>query len=274
MTIRNLLIALVLTISGAPALGSPPERVVSLNLCTDQLAMLVAAPGQMVSVSQLSSDPRYSSMVSEAAALTPNSGQAEEIAHLRPDLVLAGRYTTQTTVRMLERLGMRVEVFEPENSIEDIRQNLLRMGQVLHRQERADDLVAAMDRRIETLRAKLEPDRPDAVLYYSGGYTSGSDSLADDILGHAGLTNLAAELGLSSGGTLPLEALVLAGPDIIIKGQRYAAPSRGQEMLDHPALTKLMGPSRVSLDTSPPWTCGTPFTVAVIANLAREARAK
>ncbi len=43
--------------------AGPPERVVSVNLCTDQLAMLLAAPGQLISVSHLASDPLSSSMV-------------------------------------------------------------------------------------------------------------------------------------------------------------------------------------------------------------------
>ncbi|MEO0811096.1 MAG: hypothetical protein AAFW82_10790, partial [Pseudomonadota bacterium] len=37
----------------ANASDAAPRRVVSMNLCTDQLAMLLAAPGQLYSVSYL-----------------------------------------------------------------------------------------------------------------------------------------------------------------------------------------------------------------------------
>ena len=36
----------------APA-GAEPRRVASLNLCTDELLLLIAAPGQIVSVTHL-----------------------------------------------------------------------------------------------------------------------------------------------------------------------------------------------------------------------------
>jgi iron complex transport system substrate-binding protein len=48
--------ALVITFAGAAA-ADAPARVVSVNLCTDQLAMLIAAPGQLQSVSWLAADP-------------------------------------------------------------------------------------------------------------------------------------------------------------------------------------------------------------------------
>jgi iron complex transport system substrate-binding protein len=37
----------LLALFAAPA-AAAPARVVSMNLCTDQLAMLLAAPGQLV----------------------------------------------------------------------------------------------------------------------------------------------------------------------------------------------------------------------------------
>jgi iron complex transport system substrate-binding protein len=46
----------------ASAFAEPPRRVVSMNLCTDQLAMLVAAPGQLLSVSRIARDPRVSAL--------------------------------------------------------------------------------------------------------------------------------------------------------------------------------------------------------------------
>ena len=79
--------------SGAAA--ERPQRVVSMNLCTDQLAMLLAAPGQLISVSYLAQDARSSAMAEAAQGFEMNHGLAEEIAFLRPDLVLAGRYTTR-----------------------------------------------------------------------------------------------------------------------------------------------------------------------------------
>lgn len=93
------------------AAAEPPRRVVSANLCTDQLAMLIAAPGQLVSVSQVARDPVSSAMAAEAEGFAVNHGTAEEIFLLAPDLVLAGEYLRSDARLTLERLGLRVETF-------------------------------------------------------------------------------------------------------------------------------------------------------------------
>ena len=73
MVIRGRLAALAFAGSLAlPAFAEAPGRVVSINLCTDQLAMMLAAPGQLVSVTYLAQDPRASVMTAEARAYPVN----------------------------------------------------------------------------------------------------------------------------------------------------------------------------------------------------------
>ena len=84
-----------------------PERVVSINLCTDQLAMMLAAPGQLVSVSYLARDVRSSAMAAQAEAFAINRSRTEEIYLLEPDLVLGGTFSTPGTVSMQLRLVRR-----------------------------------------------------------------------------------------------------------------------------------------------------------------------
>src|SRR5690606_34859374 len=84
---------LLALVCAAGAASAAPARVVSMNVCTDQMAMLVAADGQLRSVTHLATDPQTSAMVDEAKAFPVNHGLAEEIFLMRPDLVLAGTYT-------------------------------------------------------------------------------------------------------------------------------------------------------------------------------------
>src|SRR6056297_3507789 len=83
-----------------------PRRVVSINLCTDQLAMMLAAPGQLISVSDLAADPHRSAMAEAARAYPVNHGRAEEVYLLDPDLVLTGAYNARATVEMLRGVGL------------------------------------------------------------------------------------------------------------------------------------------------------------------------
>lgn len=255
----------------AVAADAPPSRVVSINLCTDQMALLLAAPGQLVSVSHLAVDPVSSQVADLVGDLPLNHGQAEEVALMRPDLVLAGRYTAQETVRMLERLGYRVESFAPETSLADIRANLRQMGAVLGQGARAEALIAEMDTTVARLDG-LPPSDKVAALYYSGGFTEGGASLGHEILTQAGLRNLTAEMGLPYGGVLGIEEVLLHQPDIIVRGQAFAGYSRAEAMLSHPVLAAYIAASGVSVGTSPAWTCGTPRVAQEILDLARSLR--
>lgn len=264
--IRALGLVGALLAAPAGAMAQTPQRVVSINLCTDQLAMLVADPGQLISVSYLASDPRSSAMVDEAAAYPLNRGRAEAIYLLQPDLVLAGRYTATATVAMLERLGIRVEIFDPAYGIADVTARLDQMGRALGQPDRAAALIADFEGELAAYRRDAGV-RPRAALYYANGYTSGDKTLAGEILTAAGLSNIAAEEGISNGGTIPLEVLAMAQPDTVITSQTYPGGSRSEEVMAHPVIDalRLTHPGAAMMDSD--WVCGTPFVLGAVADM-------
>nr|WP_274705528.1 ABC transporter substrate-binding protein [Salipiger pentaromativorans] len=242
--------------------GAAPGRVVSLNVCTDQLALLIGAPGQLVSVSRLAHDPRSSAMAEEAQALPANTASAEEVVLLHADLVLAGSYTARAATQMLEKLGYRVERFAPARSLEDARQNMLRMGALLGREARAAEVLADFDARLAALRET--PARKPRVAYYMPfNETAGAQTLTGDILNAAGMANLADEKGMAFRGRLPLEGLLLAKPDLILVSRPYDSPAQATSLLQHPAL-QATGALRQVVD-SPNWICGTPALLDAVA---------
>ncbi len=172
---RTVLAAAVAIAAALPA-GAAPQRVVSMNLCSDQLAMMLAAPGQLVSVSSLAQDSRLSPMADEAAAYVPNSGRAEEIYLMRPDLVIAGTYTPPATLSMLRRLGIRVETPPPAEDFDAIRTEITRMGTLLGREEAARDLLARFD--ADLAQARVPLDRGRAMTSSSSGRPTGPASRA------------------------------------------------------------------------------------------------
>lgn len=241
--------------------AEPPRRVVSMNVCTDQLAMLIAGPGQIFSVSYLAGDPSSSVLASRAQRYRVNHGLAEEVFLMQPDLVIAGTYTTRATVGLLRRLGIRVEEFAPESSFDDLRANIRRMGEILGRRQRAAELVAELDRGLAGLAGGGRPDLVVAT-YYANSYTSGQGTLVDAVIKAAGLTNLAGELGLAGTARLPLELLILARPDLIVDGAtRYDTPALAQENFAHPAYVAL-SEQAVHAGIEAKYTiCGAPFTL-------------
>lgn len=243
-----------------------PQRVVSMNLCTDQFAMLLAAPDQLVSVTHVARDPRSSPMADIAEGFSTNHGGAEEIFLMAPDLVLAGEWSDPIAVAMLRGLGVRVETVASVSSLAEVTMRLRDMGALLGREAVADQQIAQFNADLAALSPSTDA-RPRAAFYFPNGYTLGTGTLSDEILGFAGFTNVAVELGRSFGGMLPLEELVLAAPDMIIRSELYPGASRSEEILLHPALTRLSGTARGMLSTAD-WVCGTPFILNALSDLA------
>jgi iron complex transport system substrate-binding protein len=259
---------LVLLAMAGPAWAGP-QRVVSVNLCTDQLAMLVAAPGQLVSVSHVASDPQSSAMAEEALAFPANRGTAEDVFLLRPDLVLASTWTAPATLSMLRRLGVRVETVAPATTIEEARAALLQVGALLGRADRAAALLAEFDAALAGV-----PDVPATlgVVTAANSFSSGTGTLADAIFRAAGLRNLAAERGITGMARLPLEVVVTAAPDLVATGGGGQGPALARESLAHPALAALRERA-AAVPADARWICGTPHLAGVVRELALAARA-
>ncbi len=247
--------------------GDAPRKVVSLNLCTDQLAMLLAEPGQLAAVTPLAANPRSSAMADHAADLPVTHGRAEEVYLLAPDLVVAGQFTDRATVDMLRRLGLRVEEFAPVYDLSDIPARLARMGALLGQEARAQAMIDAFTADLATLRA--DTPGPRAALYYANGYTSGDASLAGQILVAAGFRNIASEMGYGAIGALPLELLAMAAPDVVITGRPYPGASRSEAVMDHPVVSALKRGRVAGTVTDRDWVCGTPHVLRAVSEMAR-----
>ena len=236
-----------------------PGRVVSMNLCTDQLAMMLAAPGQLVSVSRIALDPVSSAMSAEAAAYPINAGIAEEVFALAPDLVLGGTYTDPFAVQMLRDLGIEVVQFPIVSQLSDIPDVVRQMGAALGRVATADILAREVEARLDTISNVTDEGVPEAAFFFANGYSLGAGTLSHDIVTKAGFANLAERLGRSGGGRLSLEELLLNRPDVLVSAQPYPAASRSEEIMGHPALD---GIPRVA--SGPEWVCGTPLTLRAL----------
>ncbi|AHB48215.1 ABC transporter substrate-binding protein [Hyphomicrobium nitrativorans NL23] len=272
MAIAALISAAALVVASLPLHAeAPPRRVVSMNLCTDQMAMLMAAPGQLHSVSHLARDPKSSVLPDEARRFVVNHGLAEEIFMMQPDLVLAGTFTSRASVAMLKRLGFRVEQFPPAYSFDEIREQIRRLGNLLGREKRAEELVEELDRRLAATPAPDETAwRPLAALHFANSYTVGSGTLSSEVVQRAGLENLGTRLGLSGTIRLPLEILVVSAPDLIVGGTRYesSAPALAYQTFEHPALSAILQGRPMTAVPDRYWVCGAPFTAEAVRILA------
>lgn len=263
------------------AVSAQPHRVVSLNLCADQWVLLLARPEHVKSVTWLARDPDISGMAAQAATVPVNYGLAEELIPLKPDLAVAGVYTTRTTVAFMQRLGIPVLDLDVPRSVDamlaQVRQVALALGEV----QRGEQLIAQMNARLSALANSapavpingLNTPRPIAAIWQANGGTVGPGSLLDELLTRAGFDNLATRQGIGQYGQLPLEALLLGQPDILIlNSTRDRLPSQADELLRHPALAAAFPAARTLVVPQQLWTCGGPGVVEAIEILTHAAR--
>lgn len=255
-------------------------RVVSINLCTDQLLMLLAEPEQILALSSLSHDKAGSYYYQEAKSLKRIDPIAEDIFPLNPDVIITGPYTSRYTLNMLDELGLRVETIPIANTIEQMLDNVVRVGDIVDQVERARRVVDDVRTRLSDIAVRAvggatngDADvKPRIAIYDANGYTVGRETVRGEAIELSGWTNVATEQGIDSYGVLGLEQLIGLKPQALVEspysGDTY---SRGQMLAKHPAIAAsgldpliIKVPSNMTI-------CAGPWTVDVIDQLV-EAR--
>lgn len=239
---------------GMIAASASAQDVVSLNLCSDQLLVLLA-PERVAALSTLARDPALSFVAGEAAHLPQVRADAEAVLQLRPRLVLAGQYGAQTTLAALERHGLPVLRLDQPQDFGAIAAQVREVARALGVPERGESLLRPME---EALAKPAPGEGRLALLWGARGWSSGAGSLGDAVLRASGWRNA------SSGRQIGLEALLAHPPEILITPSMPRFPSLATDLLRHPALAGLRRRE------VPPalLICGGPFTAEAVRLLA------
>jgi iron complex transport system substrate-binding protein len=254
-----MMLALMAALALPAKADAAPQRIISLNLCTDQL-LIDLAPGRIIGLSP------YAGAGLPAPAL---SGTAEEAMVLKPDLVVSGRFMKRATAAFIQRQGIALEEFDFIRSIAEAKRQIARFGEITGASEKAASRIAEIDAALGELRAQAGRAKLTVLAYARRGWASGADSLMGDILREAGLANASASLGLKAGGFVRLEQLVALKPDALLMAEgEDRAQDQGQAMLLHPAIARLYPPERRILISDRLANCGGPALAATLRKLA------
>lgn len=255
----------------ALAMAGPPSRIASINMCTDQLLVDLARPDQIVGLSPYAHDGWRSWAASRARSFPALSGTAEEIIVLKPDLVLAGRFTRQTTRAFIRDRGIAMEEFDVVRTVADARRQILRVARIVGAEPAGAERAAALDAAMARLRAAAKGQPLRILPLARRGWVSGQDSVITDLLKTAGLVNVAGEAGIRSGGFLTVEEIVMLRPDaILISRDADRAEDQGQAMLVHPAIADRFPAERRLILPEALTVCGGPMLVEAIDTLAAQ----
>jgi iron complex transport system substrate-binding protein len=244
------------------------ERIVSINLCTDQLLLLLAPTEDIRSVSFMAANPLYSAYVDRVGDIPLNHARVEEIVAFEPDLILAYELSDHRLVTLLRQLGYRVELVAAAESLEDVASVIADTAALLQQQAAGAELLAAMKRQLQAAQSLPPGPRPLAVIYAPNGYSPGSKTLQGAVLEAAGFANLSARLGNDYGAVIPLEQLLRRQPELfVIDDQESNMNSLAQKKLRHPALAKSIAAGAMARVDSRLWSCPTPMIAQAVAQL-------
>lgn len=249
-----------------------PQRIVSMNLCTDQLLLLLADPDKIVSVSYLSLEEHSSFVAAQVrdAGYPVNHSLPEEVLPLEADLVVTGQFMHQEETRLLRNLGVNVETFPVFNSLNDVKANIRRMATLLDEPERGEALILKMNKTLRQLTSQVPQSRIPAVSYHARGYTQGKNTLLDELMTLAGWYNIARDFSIEGYGRIGLEELLQARPQqMIVSDYAPGTRSLGQAYMQHPVLQQLFRDRKpLALDTRL-LICGGPMNLVALEQLVK-----
>ncbi|QWG18885.1 ABC transporter substrate-binding protein [Bradyrhizobium sediminis] len=229
-------IASFATFGAVPPASAVGPRIVSMNVCTDQVLLTLADPEQILGLSRFSRDAWVAGDANRYPTL---SGGAEDVLVLKPDVVVASLFDKRSTRELLKANGLRLAELAVPRTLDEVKGQIRELGDIAGHPDRAAQQIARLDAALARARQAVA-DRHYRVLPLSRrGWVAGRDSFVGSLLAETGLLNTAGEFGFASGGFASLEEIVKLKPDLLLVSQAGdVARDDGQAFLLHPALER------------------------------------
>ena len=246
---------------------NPQSRVITTNICIDSLVVALIGTKNLVAVSALADDDRYSHISDKIKDLQKVTFNAEMIYALDPSLVLASNFSSAKTKSALEKLGVNVRLISFARSVEDIEKNIFILGELLNAESQAQELTSLLKSpKVNTKHVK----QVIALQYSTNRFVHGHNSLISSIIRRSGFESYSEFLGYNEGRYISAEALVKSAPDVLILDGDKSFSNKSGSTLYHPALLKGKSKTKALFIETKHWSCGTPKVVDLITRLSSE----
>jgi iron complex transport system substrate-binding protein len=256
-------------VSAVPARAAP-QHVVSVLVCTDEYVFRLLPRERIAALSYLAADrhPVVSTIADEVNGIPLIRQNAEAVLARHPDLVVTYQGVNQELHTLMRTAGVPVLDLPWANSLDDVRKVTRLLGGRLGEPQRAEALLAEMDRKLAAAHVNA-PSPPVATLIYEpNGYIT-ADGVTDEILNVSGLHNAGPDMHQTRLGTVPVETIVATPPELLIlNDSREASPARADMLLGHPALAAMERRISVTHLSLTPLLCPGPWSADAAAPFA------
>ncbi len=153
---------------------------------------------------------------------------AEQVIALEADIIISSGlsyYEGGNPLEVATEHGAFVTDIPSATSIDAIREDIMFLGNITGKQAEAEQMIADMDARIETVVSTIGDNATGDTLYFEIGsgetlYSQGADTFIHEMIELIGCTNVFADQ--SSWISVAEEAVVAANPDIIMTNDIFA----------------------------------------------------
>jgi iron complex transport system substrate-binding protein len=204
-------------------LPAMPERVVSLAPSNTEILFAVGAGDQVIGVTQYCNYPSEARDREQIGGFSAKTISVEKIVALEPDLVLAAGEIHQPVIEALDQLNVPVYSLDP-NTLDDVFTGVELVGQLTGHEEEADQVVAEMKDRVESVaeRVATVPKEDRLSVYWEvfdePRMTTGPSTFTGQLIELAGGVNIFADVSeaypqISDEEVIGRNPAVVMGPD-------------------------------------------------------------
>lgn len=195
------------------SLAAAPQKIVSLAPSLTRSIHYLEAEELLVGVTTFCYIAHDKEKEIVASAVSVN---VEKVITLKPDLVVTTAMTKGSTIELLRRAGIQVEVFETPKSFEEICMQFERLGKIIGRQAKAQSINREVRKRVAGIKDSHQYNHPPKFFFQIGAnplFTVLENTFMDDYITFSGGRNIAAGF---TRGTINREFVLTSNPDVII----------------------------------------------------------
>ncbi len=198
-----------------------PKKIISVAPSITELIYALGKGDELVGRTDYCDYPEEAKKVQSIGSLTdPN---IEKIIELKPDVVIASTHFKEDVAKKLEDLGIKVVVLYNAADFNGAYDAINSLGQIVNAQDKANELVSSMKKRIQAVKEKIKGKETPKVYFVvgfgkNGDYTATGDTFISQMLDMAGGANIAKD---GTGWKYSLEKIIENNPEYIIVSKNY-----------------------------------------------------
>jgi len=225
--------------NGKLTLDAEPEKIVSMSASATEMLFAIDAGDQVKAVDSTSNYPK-GVPTTDLSSFTPN---AEAIAKYDPDLVVLSD-DLNGIVKSLDALKVPTLLLGAAQTLDDSYKQIDTLGQATGHADKADQVVADMQKRIKAAVDSVPASAKGLKVYHELDptfYSAASSTFIGGIYSMFGLKNIADGAPDPAGGYPQLSAEYIVGqaPDLIVLADTKCCEQTAETLAQRPAFATI-----------------------------------